>query len=189
MEELTKPILKEPILIKSIVNGLIATSIIWVFWTPFLIFMGAPLMNALIKNQLCYSSENVPHYIYNYQGPEAYEIYEKNLPDPPTVAKNIIKNNKKEFISENLNMFILFTITSLFVIFVSLYTASYLINAYNLNKTNIIIFNLVMAIIIVLIETVFFATITTQYNPINMSEVVTKVSQKLKDEYGSLTKE
>jgi hypothetical protein len=85
-------------------------------------------------------------------------------------------------------MFILFTITSLFVIFVSLYTASYLINAYNLNKTNIIIFNLVMAIIIVLIEIVFFATITTQYNPINMSEVVTKVSQKLKDEYGSFAK-
>jgi hypothetical protein len=71
--------IKEPIIIKSIVNGLISTSIIWLFWTPFLIFMAAPLMNAMIKNFLCSHSSYISYEIYKIFGIQAYEVYENNF--------------------------------------------------------------------------------------------------------------
>jgi len=43
----------EPFYIKGIVNGLAATISLWVFWTPFIIFLARPLINAQLKGILC----------------------------------------------------------------------------------------------------------------------------------------
>jgi hypothetical protein len=177
--------IKEPVIIKAVVNGLIATSIIWIFWTPFLIGVGAPIMNAIIKGELCYRSYDIPKFLSKLD-PKAYIIYEDNLPNPPTVAKNMVSENKKQFITENIQIFILLVITAIAIIYSSLSFANYLINKYGLNRMEIIKFNIVMAIIIIFIEIVFFATITTQYIPFTMSEVLEKISIKLRNEFSPL---
>ena len=49
----TPLVYKEPYLIKAIVNGLIATVILWSFWTPFIIFIAVPLVNNQLKMAAC----------------------------------------------------------------------------------------------------------------------------------------
>jgi len=42
-----------PLHIKGIINGLAATISLWIFWTPFIIFIARPLINGQIKGILC----------------------------------------------------------------------------------------------------------------------------------------
>jgi hypothetical protein len=173
--------IKEPIIIKSIVNGLISTSIIWLFWTPFLIFMAAPLMNAMIKNFLCSHSTYISYEIYKIFGIQAYEVYENNLPNPPTIAKRIVNNNTNNFLNENLNLFIVFGILSLLVIYFSLSIAGNLISKYNLNLGKVILFNIIMSIIIIAIEIAFFIGVTTEYSPFDLKNILEGLIQKIKN--------
>lgn len=173
--------IKEPLLIKSVVNGLIATSIIWMFWTPFLIFLASPLMNAIIKNFIYQSSASIPYMVYSIFGTQAFEIYETSLPHPPTVANKVIKENNQNFLSENTNSFIVFGMVSLTVIFFSLFFASKLITSYNLNVGEIVLFNVIMGLIIIIIETSFFIGVTTQYSPFTINGILGQLAQKIKD--------
>lgn len=173
--------IKEPLLIKSLVNGLIATSIIWIFWTPFLIFIASPLMNAIIKNFLYQTAGSIPYMIYSIFGTQAFEIYETSLPHPPTVANKVIEENKQNFLNENINSFVVFTIMSILVIYFSLFFASKLIINYNLNVGEIVLFNVVMAIIIISIETAFFIGVTTKYSPFTINGIIGQLAQKIKD--------
>jgi hypothetical protein len=177
---------RDPIIIKAVVNGLIATSIIWVFWTPFLIFVASPLINAMIKDFVCHMSGRIPGLIYSEGGPQAYEIYEQNIPNPPTVATKIINQNSNTFISENLVLFIIFGITSVFVIYGSLYFANHLIYKYNINLYEIIYFNIVMGIIIVITEILFFILVTTKYKAFNSKTIVQQISKKINDTFIAL---
>lgn len=173
--------IKEPLLIKSIVNGLISTSIIWLFWTPFLIFIAAPLMNAMIKQNLCWNAWRVDAIIYDIFGYQGYEIYENNLPTPPTVATNIVTNNTKNFLNENLNLFIVLGVLCLFVIYFSLNIAGNLITTYNLNVGRIVLFNILMSIIIIAIEIAFFIGVTTEYSPFDLKNILEGLIQKIKN--------
>jgi len=184
MEELVP---KEPFLIKSIVNGLIATSIIWTFWTPFLVFIASPLMNAMIKNFLCHESGWIPYIIYTEAGYKAFNVYNDNLPKPPTVAMNMIDQDKTSFIYENLPIYLLFALTSVFVIGGSLYSANYLITAYNLNRASIVNFNLMMVPIIFIIELIFFIGVAVGYYPFDTATILGKISQKVHNLINSLT--
>jgi hypothetical protein len=179
MEEIQ---VKEPFIIKSIVNGLIATSIIWTFWTPFLIFLAGPLTSAIIKNALCFVSFGLDYYvdaILGYNAYQGFEVYQRSLPNPPTVAQKIIDNDSTDITLENTNIYVVFGITAVFVVSVSLYIASYLIRAYNLNVSEIVTFNIVMAIIIVAIEISFFAGVATQYSPFDIKIIASKLSDKI----------
>jgi len=169
------------LLIKSIVNGLISTSIIWLFWTPFLIFIAAPLMNALVKETLCLNAWRFGVIIDDIFGYQGYEVYENNLPKPPTNAINIVRNNTKNFLNENLNLFIILGILCLFVVYFTLNIAGNLITRYNLNLQKIILFNVVMAIIIITIEIAFFVGVTTEYSPFNLKNILEGLVQKIKN--------
>jgi len=173
--------IKEPLLVKSVVNGLIATSIIWMFWGPFLIFMAAPLMNAMIKDFLCDSSMSISSMVSDIFGQQAFEIYETVLPHPPIVAQRVMDENKSNFLSENINSFVVLGFLSLLVIYFSLYFASQLITKYNLNLKEIVLFNVIMGIIIMLIEAAFFAGVTTKYSAFSINGVLGDLAQRIKN--------
>lgn len=49
----TNIIQETPFYIKGIINGLAGTISLWIFWTPFIIFLARPLINAQLKEVVC----------------------------------------------------------------------------------------------------------------------------------------
>ena len=138
-------------------------------------------MNAIIKQNLCWNAWRVDAIIYDIFGYQGYEIYENNLPNPPTVATNIVTNNTKNFLNENLNLFIVLGVLCLFVIYFSLNIAGNLITKYNLNVGEIVLFNIIMSIIIITIEIAFFIGVTTEYSPFDLKNILEGLIQKIKN--------
>jgi hypothetical protein len=178
----------ESILINSVVNGLIAVATIWAFWTPFLIVLVVPLMNAIFKDKVCgagwwyvqpesFSEQNtILSTIHNLVSAglitddEANYLFNivvniKDLIDiDSTAADTIIANDRTEITSMNMNLFIIMSVTAVFIIISFIMLAVFLIYKYNLNGHRILAFNLIMALIIVIIEIIFFSTVATQYD-------------------------
>jgi hypothetical protein len=164
------------------VNGLIATAVIWIFWTPFMIVVASPVINAMIKDFLCSHTYLIKPFIYAEFGPEALEIYASNLPNPPTVATNIVNENRQEYINDNYQIFAFFICTSIAVIVGSIYLANGIIQTYNLDSQSIIGFNIPMAIIIMIIETAFFISVAVQFNPFDAHSIFGALKTKIDSE-------
>lgn len=192
----------ESVIINSVVNGLIAVATIWAFWTPFLIIVVVPLMNAMFKDAVCgYALDNAGNIEYAaylsivdlfnnlyYAGiitdvESAYinkmllniydSINEMNLDS--TAADDIIENDPAEIKSMNMNLFIIMSVTALFIIISFIMLAVFLIYKYNLNGHRILAFNIVMALIIVIIEVVFFSIVATKYNAFTDESALAKL--------------
>jgi hypothetical protein len=192
----------ESVIINSVVNGLIAVATIWAFWTPFLIIVVVPLMNAIFKDTVCgYALDNAGNieyaaylsivdlfnnlyyagiitdvesaYINNMLLNIYYSINEMNLDS--TAADDIIENDPAEITSMNMNLFIIMSVTALFIIISFIMLAVFLIYKYNLNGHRILAFNLIMALIIVIIEVVFFSTVATKYNAFTDESALAKL--------------
>jgi hypothetical protein len=52
-------ITNQPFYIKGIINGLAATTSLWIFWTPFIIFVARPLINSQLKGVICQEFSNI----------------------------------------------------------------------------------------------------------------------------------
>jgi hypothetical protein len=89
--------------------------------------------------------------------------------------------NKSNFLSENINSFVVLGFLTLLVIYFSLYFASQLITKYNLNLKEIVLFNVIMGIIIMSIEVAFFIGVTTKYSAFSINGVLGGLAQKIKD--------
>jgi hypothetical protein len=179
-------------LITAAVNGLIATSVIWIFWTPFLFFIAAPLMNAIIKNQLCAGTGQLALLLRaSKQGNnivfKPFEAYADNLASPAITGQNLVLEDKQFYNEENLQIFLLFGLVSLIVVSSTLFFARYLIIKNRLDMRGIVIFNIIMAVIIMLIEMLFFASVTTKYVPFNIQELASKLGEKINDALMPLT--
>jgi hypothetical protein len=189
--EVLRPEVPNKFLITAVVNGLVATSIIWVFWTPFLFFIAAPLMNAIIKSQICYGATHIPALLKGLINSEAeakaFDIFEDNVPTPAITGENLVLQNKQVYTADNVQIFLLFWIISIIVIISTLVLARYLIIWNGLNMREIVVFNLIMAGIIMFIEMVFFAGVTTQYIPFNIEDLVAKLAEKINDTLTPLT--
>jgi hypothetical protein len=199
----------ESVIINSVVNGLIAVATIWAFWTPFLIVVVVPLMNAIFKDVVCgYAHHNTRNkewtaYIslqqlfnnlYNQgiiTGVESAYLNNtlNNIQDSidttnldSTAADAIIENDPAEITSMNMNLFIIMSVTALFIIISFIMLAVFIIYKYNLNGHRILAFNLVMALIIVIIEVIFFSAVATQYNAFtDENGLVKRLASKITD--------
>lgn len=172
METVVKPIVltlpQKNYVMEGVVNGLIATAIIWVFWVPFLIAVVVPVSSAIIKRFICSS-------ISNGVAPG------KGLfPQSQKMAKDIIRDDPKEITIENQFHYSSFVILALLVIPTSLFFANYIINVYNLDRVHIVFLNIIMFFVISAIEGIFFVAIATRYTPWNINEVLNYVSNYIK---------
>uniref|UniRef100_A0A6C0JZQ3 Uncharacterized protein n=1 Tax=viral metagenome TaxID=1070528 RepID=A0A6C0JZQ3_9ZZZZ len=170
----------EPYIIKAVVNGLIASSIIWAFWVPVLIAIVGPLTNAMIKKFACDSAGMIP----TITEVIPFIPVPKTASDT-TIPQNIIRQSKFQFENENLTIFMFLAFTGFVCISFSLYIAYRLILAYNLNILNIVVFNATMALIIVMIEIVFFATVTTVYIPFSSKDLLEAIRNKFNADINS----
>jgi hypothetical protein len=64
----------EPYIQKAVVNGLIATVILWGFWTPFILVMVIGLVNNQIKDGICDAASQVGKNSYGIENQVSFDI-------------------------------------------------------------------------------------------------------------------
>lgn len=181
------------VFLTSIVNGLIATAILWTFWTPFIIFLVVPLVNAQIKNQVCEFASKL-----NIQG-TLITIVEKmqtqgkiskheasvarqwieSIQTPTPAADELIEKDITTMSDLNFNLMISMAFAAIVIVSLSMFLVGWMINHYNLNGPHIMKFNLVMALVIVLIEMTFFGTVAMRYVPFDPPKIIEALVQKI----------
>lgn len=102
-------------------------------------------------------------------------------------AQRVLDNNYQEIYDANLPLRILFIIFGIMVILVSLGCAYLLCNWYNINGWNIIKFNIVMALIIISIESFFFGFTAIKYVPFDIPLILSQFKFRLQTYLESLT--
>lgn len=185
----------EPYIQKAIVNGLIATVILWGFWTPFILLLVIGLVNNQIKDGICdaavqvsYNSDEIEADVVNdisdYTGLPWYKIYQwinEIIRGSGTQGQNIINADPTIIKDDNRNLAIAMIVTCIFIIIASIGLAAFLIQKYNLNGWAIFRFNLVMAIIIMIIEASFFGGVAMQFIPFYPSSILQNLADRINE--------
>lgn len=168
METVIPP--NEPIIQKAIVNGLIATVTLWIFWTPFILSIAVPLVNAQLKNGVCSGLSGIPFTVGN-----------------DVAGNNLLLQNTDTLKDENSGIMNMFITTCVIVVISSLYIVFTMIKTYNLDYGKIILFNFVMAIIIVIIELSFFIGVSTRYSPFVPIQIVNDLVNQVNSYFNNIT--
>ena len=187
----------EPYIQKAVVNGLIATVILWSFWTPFILLMVVRLVNNQIKDGICYAAqyagtEKDTILVYAASDISIYsklpygQVYQflENLfgsKESPT-AQSALDDDPSVISETNMNLSIIMIATCITVIVLCIGIAYYIIQTYNLDGWAIFKFNLVMAVSIMLIEAVFFGTVAMKFIPFYPPDILKSLGDKI-DEF------
>lgn len=182
----------------AVVNGLIAVTILWIFWTPFIIFLVVPLVNAQLKEAVCLGVHQVRSDVQGVKSDvfyklskflsesikipqeEIYQYLNSLFPTPSGPgAYAPIAGDVAEITSLNKRRYIIMTVTAVVVCLISLALAYVMIQAYSLDYTSIVRFNLVMALVIMMIEMGFFAGVAMKYMSFMPPDVIQKLESKL----------
>ena len=166
---------------KAIINGLIATGVVWIFWTPFIIFIAVPIVNAIIKDFLCNNAADMHKVVNTSFGDDAVTDISKILPNPPFTSDNIINENPTNFFDKNSGLVVIFFITGVLIITLSLFTANRMISLYGFHQGEFIVFNIIMAFIIFACEIGFFLGVTTSYVPFEFNQLFDQLNEKITD--------
>jgi hypothetical protein len=192
---------EKPIYAKAFINGFASTISLWVFWTPFIIFIARPLISAQIKQEVCnffwYQARSlidewnslVSKYLYELVQNktitvEEYEtlyselFFSRSEVVPPDVQATLDNSDNANW-NENLPLIIFFFVTFLIVIWSCVFIIISLCALYNIDPYEILYFNLFMTLIIILIETVFFSFVAMRYFPYNLSYIVNYVQRDI----------
>lgn len=194
------PIYNESVILTSIVNGLIATATLWAFWTPFMIILVVPLMNAMIKQAICHGTApfnfialNDINDIINSLGilksltreqrgdflVQFYLMLSQIVSGPSDQAKELIDQDPEEMKQVNKNIYNLMIVSAVFIIVLTLGVAIWMISKYNLNGPRIVTFNVLMALVIVMIEMGFFAGVAAQYVPFDPNVLMSMLGDRI----------
>jgi hypothetical protein len=199
MEEVIfKPVYNESVVLTSIVNGLIATSILWTFWTPFIVFLVVPLVNAQIKQQICESGEyaniSIPGKfldavwdmqesgkITQAQAEQLAQFVETfyAAQSQTDTANNLIRDDQSEMANLNFNLMTSMGFAASVIVVLCMGLVLWTINKYNLNGPHILVFNLVMALVIMLVEMGFFGLVAMRYIPFDPPKIIESLVQKI----------
>ena len=171
----------EIVIKKAIINGLIATGVIWVFWTPFIIFVAVPIVNDIIKDFLCNNALSMHKVVNTSFGNDAVTDLNKLLPNPPITSEHVILENPSTFWEKNSALIIIFSITGVIIIGLSFFTANRLIDLYGFSQQEFAVFNIVMATIIFSCEVAFFLGVTTSYVPFEFNQLFDQLNEKISD--------
>lgn len=194
MEQIEIP--KKNIYALALINGLASTISLWLFWTPFIIFIARPLINAQIKDKVCwYSLVNLSEFqpewnnyivaffqnLYNEkiitlkQYQDLIEEFIWNIKTTPPDLQAKLDNNTTVNWLENLPLIITFFIVFLIVVWFCLFFIISLCGLYGIDFNEVLYFNLVMTSVIVIIESTFFAAVAMKYIPYDLKLILDTV--------------
>lgn len=189
----------ENVYIKAVINGLGATIILWTFWTPFIIFLARPLVNAQIKGYTCFFltfigsgkatmfNQTLSQYLtvlvntgiitqdQKYNIESILLIHHGNN----TVATNVVNQDPQKNWDDNFLITVLFIVTYFLVILCCSLAIYALSSWFSINMGPIYKFNAVMALIIVAIEATFFGAVAMRFVPFDINLIIEQVQFKL----------
>lgn len=172
METIVKPVVlslpQTNYVMEGVVNGLFATAILWLFWTPFLIAIVVPVSSAIVKKFVC---KTISKGVAPGKG---------TFPQSQNLANDMIKKNPDEITIENQFYYASFVLLAVIVIPTSLFIANYIINLYGLDRGYIVFLNIIMFFVISIIEASFFIGVATNYTPWNVIDIIGYVSNYIK---------
>ena len=142
---------------ECLVHGLIDSSIIWLFWTPFIIIIAVPVMSAIVKEQACNLSKNTKKMNY-HPGQSA--------------ADNIINSDDETIHSINLVYIIVMIFSAIVFVCISFFICYLIISKYKFSVSNIVFISIIRFIIISFIEISFFLVVATQYVPFDVNKII-----------------
>ncbi len=154
--------------LRGIVNGLIATATLWVFWTPFILGLVVPLVDAQIKGAICFSMGKMAGVFRSTP----------MLRDFPS-SQTIIANDESELLSANKNVYIAMSLTAFVIAATCIAVSVWMIRTYTLDGMKILKFNIVMALAIVIIEMSLFSGVAMQYSPFDPETLVPMIVSKI----------
>lgn len=202
-------VIPKPVYAIAVANGLIATMVLWSFWTPFIIFLARPLVNAQINTFVCekltdtFRTTNVKvkynDFITRYVSSLVRnDVITKDQGDEiigntklssmnDNVAENVIDQSGQRNLDSNLMTIItmsVFYFVLMILCGVGIYSLCWF---YNILASELISFNAVMAGIIIAIEIVFFAMVAVQYIPFDPELIIQQFNYKIESYLSSIT--
>jgi hypothetical protein len=202
-------VIPKPVYAIAFANGLIATMVLWSFWTPFIIFLARPLVNAQINTFVCekltdtFRTTNVKvkynDFITRYVSSLVRnDVITKDQGDEiigntklssmnDNVAENVIDQSSQRNLDSNLMTIItmsVFYFVLMILCGVGIYSLCWF---YNILASELISFNAVMAGIIIAIEIVFFSLVAVQYIPFDPELIIQQFNYKIESYLSSIT--
>ena len=153
---------------KAVVDGLLGSAYLLIFWTPLIIGLALPLETALLKTAVCWGVSNEKA----SDIPGITNLSSNYVINEP-VAKSLVYDNSQMYPSNTVAI-IGFSLFSFFGVLMAFIFSNMIIKSAGLDWWSVMIFNFVMAIIICLIEATFFATVALEYIPYNFNDIYQK---------------
>ena len=177
---LEKPMdsIEDPYIIKAIINGLFATGILWFFWVLFVTGIAVPLITAQVKGAVC---TGIGMTVWEYPEDNPFIIFDLPMGGENVPAKNLINKDDQELKNQNFSLTLIFGLLSMLVILFCGYAIYSLIIMYNLDWVPILKFDLTMASIIIVVESLFFGLVAAQYVPFDLNSIAVNTKQKMID--------
>ena len=150
----------------GIVNGLLGSASLWIFWTPFITFLALPISSAMTKQVICSTVNSMP----------AVNI----LPSYVNTNANILINQDESgMMMSNIGYLSTFWLLAAFSVTLSLWLAQTIVQQANLNWSEIILFNSILFVCLVFIELTFFIYIGLQFIPFNLKDIYQEIINDL----------
>lgn len=162
------------VIARAIVDGLLSSAYLWIFWVPFITGIALPLNTALIKQSICRATEDRHNSIYI---PGVTNLL---VPSSFQTIQTLVDDNTSMYPQNTIQLALLWICGVVWVV-VSVWLANSIITASGLDWYTVMIFNLVMAILIVIVETSFFLGVAMRFNPYNLETVYQKVLPSIND--------
>jgi hypothetical protein len=153
----------------AIVNGLIGSASLWIFWTPFITFLALPISSAMTKQIICSVVDAIP----------------STNTLPPYVATNaniLIKQDENGLLMSNIGYLSTFWLLAAFSVTLSFWLAQTVVNQANLDWNHIILFNSILFVCLIFLELCFFIYVGLQFIPFNLKDVYGEIITNLTTE-------
>ena len=154
-------------LASAVTNGLLGSGYLMIFWAPLIIGLALPLETAMIKQAVCWGS------IENNVDVPGINLLPPNVGINEEVANDLVYDNSTMY-SINRVAIIGFVLFACFFVSLCFYLGYTVIRIAGLDFYEVMIFNFVMAVIISIIEAIFFIFVAMKYNPYNVNKIYQK---------------
>lgn len=148
---------------KSVVNGLIGSSFLWIFWVPFITFLALPVASAMMKQDICTAVSRIP-------------ISTTAMPSYSQFPAGVLVNTDSDAMKGvNLpNILSLWFLGALCIV-LNFWLVREIIQSANLAFGPILRLNIAMFAVIVIMELAFFMGVGMHYIPFNLRDIYTEL--------------
>jgi hypothetical protein len=155
---------------QSVVNGLLGSTFLWIFWVPFITFLALPIASAMTKQDICRAVSRIPS-------------TGTSLPTYSQYPAGVLVQSDWTTIREmNVPNILSLWFLGALCVTLNLWLVQTIIRSAGLNWGPIMRLNIVMFAVIVIMELAFFMGVGMHYIPFNMRDMYNDLIRNTTDE-------